>query len=44
MRKRYYWADQSIDGRIVQIWLLKQMGVRTCTVFNWSGVRNGDIL
>lgn len=44
LRKRYYLADQGIDGRIVPTWLLKQMGVRMYTDFNWPGVRNGDIL
>lgn len=44
LRKRDYLADQGIDGRIVPTWLLKQMGVRMYTEFNWLGVRNGDIL
>lgn len=44
LRKRYYLAGQGIDGRIVPLWLLNQIGVRMCTVFGWSGVRNGDIL
>lgn len=44
IRKRYYLADQGIEGRIVPIWLLKQMGIRMCTEFTWPGVIIGAIL